>query len=249
MRASEILCVDQTFRRDLIKLSSRLRPTLIATDGRIREWPEYLESVEPEPHHRHTSHLYGLYPSCQINHEKHPDLAKACDTTLDARGPPGTGWAAAWRLNLFARLRDGRKAWQMLMTLLSDMTYPNLFDVHPPQNKNYSMGTFQIDGNLGGAAGIIEMLVQSLEDTDDIILLPALPAELSSGSLRGVRLRGCWTIDIEWVNGKLVRVTLVSDLTGSRRVRYKGHSRIVHLERGDRATLVGEELSIATETL
>jgi alpha-L-fucosidase 2 len=194
--ASKVLDQDPVFRFQLATLASKLVPTQVGTDGRLLEWPDSLDTHEPEPHHRHTSHLYGVYPSSQISLDVTPELAEAAKVTLKARGKPGTGWAAAWRLNLWARLQDYAKTGDMLQTLLGDLTYPNLFDVHPPQSKGYTLGTFQIDGNLGGAAGILETLVQSPEGTDDIWVLPALPRQLPSGILSGVRVRGRWTVAV-----------------------------------------------------
>jgi alpha-L-fucosidase 2 len=242
MKAGEILGQDSEFMKDLAALSSRLHPTTIGKDGRIMEWPEHLDFTEPEPQHRHTSHLYGAFPSSQINCDDSLDLARAAMKTLDARGYPGTGWAAAWRLNLWARLRDGSKTWDMLRVLLCDMTYPNLFDVHPPQTKGYTMGTFQIDGNLGGAAGIIEMLIQSPEGKDDILLLPALPSQLPSGRLTGVRLRGLWTVDLEWKDCLPHKVILKAGAKGYRRVCYKDTVKIVELNAGDSIQLLGADL-------
>lgn len=242
-KASEVLREDAEFRMHLRKLAAKLVPNKIGRDGRVMEWPDCMETFEPEPHHRHTSHLYGVYPSSQISIDTTPDLAKAAGSTLISRGEPGTGWAAAWRLNIWARLRDGSKTGAMLQTLLSDLTYPNLFDVHPPQSKGYSLGTFQIDGNLGGAAGILEMLVQSPEGTDDIWVLPALPPQLPSGLLLGIRVRGRWTVDVEWKNNLLSHVTMSADIAGSRRLHYRGVSKAVTLGACGSIRLVGTDLA------
>jgi alpha-L-fucosidase 2 len=244
-KASELLDEDPVFRIQLAALESKLVATQVGTDGRIMEWPSNLNTREPEPHHRHTSHLYGVYPSSQISLEAAPELAEAAKVTLIARGEPGTGWAAAWRLNLWARLQDTAKTGDLLQTLLGDLTYPNLFDVHPPQSKGYTLGTFQIDGNLGGAAGILEMLVQSPEGTDDIWVLPALPRQLPSGSLSGVRVRGRWTVDIDWKDNVLSHVVLTADIGGARRVHYQEISKDVSLEAGQSVKLFGARLSIS----
>lgn len=242
IKAAGLLDVDHAFAAELEVLRRRLRPTTIRNDGRINEWPDHLQPTEPERNHRHTSHLYGLFPSNQISPDT-PDLAKASITTLDSRGRAETGWAAAWRLNLFARLREPQRAWDMLRLLLSDLTYPNMFDVHPPLSKAYSLGTFQIDGNLGGAAGICELLVQSPADSDDILLLPALPRELNSGRITGIRTRGRWQVDLVWDRGDVVRVTLRAEMNASKRIRCKGSSTMITLQAGEEATLFGPELS------
>lgn len=246
IQASTILATDKVLRSELAQLRQQLRPTSIGEDGRVNEWPDHLEITEPERDHRHTSHLFGLYPSSQIDVDKTPDLAKACAVTLDQRGKAGTGWAAGWRLNLWARLQDGAKSWEMLRTLLCNMTYPNMFDVHPPLSKAYALGTFQIDGNFGGTAGIVEMIVQSPADADEVRLLPALPTQLAAGRLQGIRLRGCWTVDIEWEASTVVRVVFVAQAEGEKRVRFGTAERFVRLDKGQKAELNGRDLVLAS---
>ncbi len=171
----------------------RIPPTRIGSDGRLMEWMEEYEEIEPG--HRHISHLYGLYPSDQITNSKTPELAEAARETLRQRlqhGGGHTGWSRAWIINFYARLQDPKETYYHFEQLITKSTLSNLLDNHPP---------FQIDGNFGATTAITEMLVSST--ANQIILLPALPEAWLSGSIRGLCVRGNATVDIHWENNEL----------------------------------------------
>jgi len=224
IEAGKVLGSDDDFRKKIEDARSRLAAPGIGRDGRLMEWPE--EFDEPEPGHRHISHLFGLYPGRQITVRGTPELAAAARKTLEYRVSHGgghTGWSRAWIINFFARLEDGERAYENLRALLAKSTLPNMFDTHPP---------FQIDGNFGGCAGIAEMLLQS--HAGEINLLPALPKTWPSGRVRGLRARGGFEVDMAWRDGQLTEAGISSNNTTRCVVRYRGKTVEVETQGGIR---------------
>ncbi len=202
--ASKLLQYDTAFGNRCLRALEKLAPVRISpATGRIMEWVE--DYQETDPHHRHTSHLFALFPGNQITVDGTPELAEAARKTLEARGDAGTGWSLAWKINMWNRLHDGDHAFRLLTNLLTMRTLPNLFDNHPP---------FQIDGNFGATAAIAEMLVQSQRrDTNgvfEIELLPALPKSLNAGQVSGICARGGFVINMMWKEGRLLTAKIYS---------------------------------------
>ena len=232
IEASTVLDTDKAFRQQCMDVRANLQPFRIGSKGQLLEWDKEFE--ETDPNHRHVSHLFALHPGRQIIPEQQPELAAACQRTLEIRGDGGTGWAMAWKINFWARLRDGNHAFGILknglryvdatqVSVRGGGTYANLFDAHPP---------FQIDGNFGGTAGITEMLLQS--HAGYIHLLPALPDNWQSGSIKGVRARGGFTIDMEWKESRITRLSVTSHSGGTCRIREatSPHEEVIETEKG-----------------
>lgn len=219
IKASNELHLYPEFANELKRAKEKLYPFHIGKRGQLQEW--FRDWDDPNDKHRHISHLFGLFPGNEITLNRTPELAAAAKETLIERGDVSTGWSMAWKINWWARLHDGGHAYKILSSAFTYIdpkekretmggggTYPNLFDAHPP---------FQIDGNFGATAGITEMLLQGHDGA--ITLLPALPLAWKDGSIRGIKARGNFTIDIRWKDGQLLQSKIYSALGGNCRIR------------------------------
>lgn len=250
-QAAAVLGIDSGFREKVEATRNRIRPPQIGKHGQIMEWGGDWDN--PKDEHRHVSHLFALHPGHEIHPLSTPKLAEAAKVTLKHRGDDGTGWALAWKINFWARLRDGDHALKLMTNQLryteelktvmqgAGGTYPNLFDAHPP---------FQIDGNFGFVSGVNELLIQSHdryvdpkapnEDRYYIDLLPALPADWSSGEIRGVRARGGFTFDLAWKAGRLTAATVRSEKGGTAKIRHAGRVLDLKLSPGRHAKIAAD---------
>lgn len=217
MHAAKHLNIDEPYNRMLMQKREQLFPLKIGKKGNLQEWSEDWEDADPQ--HRHISHLFGLFPGRQISAHHTPALAEAVRQSMELRGDGGTGWSKGWKINVWARLRDGNRAYKLIREQLKltgvegtnyangGGTYPNLLDAHPP---------FQIDGNFGGTSGMTEMLLQSHDEFVDV--LPALPDAWTKGSVTGLKARGNFTVDMTWENSTVASVKILSAMGGNLRL-------------------------------
>ncbi|MCR8559538.1 glycoside hydrolase family 95 protein [Mucilaginibacter sp. BJC16-A38] len=244
--ASNELGTDKAFRDSIIAKKAKLYPFQIGKKGNLQEW--YKDFEDPEPHHRHVSHLFGLFPGHQISPVKTPELTAAAKKTLELRGDEGTGWSLAWKINFWARLLDGNHSYKMIKDLLRATnvegtnysggggSYINLFDAHPP---------FQIDGNFGGLTGMTEMLLQSQEN--EIYLLPALPDAWATGQISGLKARGNFEVGISWKNKKLFKASILSVVGGRCTIRSNEPIKVVTISAVAKKTANGYVISFESK--
>jgi alpha-L-fucosidase 2 len=237
IQAGNILQTDKRFRDSLQQKLTQIAPDQIGKHGQLQEWLQDID--DPKNNHRHVSHLWGVHPGNEINWEKNPNMMKAARQSLLYRGDAATGWSLGWKINFWARFKDGDHAYKLIQMLLSPAekggagSYVNLFDAHPP---------FQIDGNFGGAAGIGELLVQS--HTEYIDLLPALPTALANGEVKGICARGGFVIDMKWQNGQLEKVQVHSKAGAECVLRYNGKVQRFKTVKGKTYQLTSDMLAV-----
>jgi alpha-L-fucosidase 2 len=234
--AMELIRDEDKLKEELKRTLPRLLPIRVGSHGQLLEWEEEYEEVDSK--HRHISLLYGLHPAREFTYDMTPKMMEACRIVLENRGDGGTGWSLGWKVNQWARLRDGDRALKLIKLQLQPIdldniryseqggTYDNLFDAHPP---------FQIDGNFGVSAGIAEMLLQSHEGF--LSLLPALPGEWRQGCITGLMARGSIIVDLSWQEGELQKASLLPRADGRIEVKYKDRSMNLKLQAGNRITL------------
>ena len=238
IETAEILKTDQQFALKLEGLIPKIAPNKIGKAGQLQEWMTDMDDTTN--HHRHVSHLWGVYPGEEITPAATPDLLNAAKKSLEFRGDDGTGWSLAWKINYQARFLDGDHAYTMIRKLFNPImdasvkkggggSYPNLFDAHPP---------FQIDGNFGGAAGILELLVQS--HLGELNLLPALPSALPEGKVSGLIARGAFELTMNWKDGELQSVNILSKAGNRCLVRYGEKTVSFLTEKGRTYKLTGD---------
>jgi alpha-L-fucosidase 2 len=236
VKMADDLAIDREFRNQIAAMRDKLAGPRIGRWGQLQEW--MTDRDDPKDQHRHTSHLFAVYPGSQISLTRTPDWAKAASISLQARGTSGDSrreWAWAWRSNMWARLGDGDRAHAMLRNLFTYNTLPNLFGNHPPM---------QLDGNFGITAAICEMLLQS--HAGEIHLLPALPKAWPTGSVKGLRARGGFEVDIDWHDSRLLNATIRSTTASTTHVRYAQQAVDLNLTPGMTKRLNGT-LQIARE--